>query len=65
MDNTEKLLRALIDALGFDVEEVDVQDADSFLEFSRMCEEMGGNMVAKPDQFYTTEYKLISRANND
>lgn len=62
MNNTDKLLRALIDDLGFDVEEVVNENNDLYEKAFNLIEkriESGSvELLPLPMEFYTTDYKL-------
>ena len=70
MNNTDKLLRALIDALGFDVEttrEFNKTKFDSYMKRYDEVSKIGGYFGARPSapkhprEFEAAEYKLTKR----
>jgi hypothetical protein len=61
MNNTEKKLDALIDALGFDVEEIRTRDNEAYNHDLRAYGGMLGMMPANGRDYITTEFKLTKR----
>jgi len=73
--NNDKLLRALIDALGFDIEEVREFDEPAFSaslisyqQYSMVAASRGGGLTTAPPQakdFTNIEYKLVKRVDDN
>jgi hypothetical protein len=61
MNNTEKKLDALIDALGFDVEQIRTRDNETYNHDLKAYGGMLGMMPANGRDYIRTEFKLTKR----
>tara|TARA_R110000772_G_C13203340_1_gene430287 strand:- start:40 stop:366 length:327 start_codon:yes stop_codon:yes gene_type:complete len=61
MNNTEKKLDALIDALGFDVEEIRTRNNEAYNHDLKVYGGMLGMMPANGRNYITTEFKFTKR----
>lgn len=61
MNNTEKKLDALIDALGFDVEQIRTRNNETYNHDLKVYRGMLGMMPANGRDYIRTEFKLTKR----
>jgi len=63
MDSTERLLRALIKALGYEVEEVNIVDEENYQKHIYDCESLGVHKREMLDvsMFTSIDYKVTKK----